>query len=122
MTKRTKSSVAMAIDFFKKHAGYARSPGETIAQAKKKCATDLALAEAYASQAGWTVSWEEDPEPYQTGFEDDVPDEVFIAVLKDEGGKVIGSLGGIGGPISRSYTRIVEAELAMEAYIRLYNK
>jgi hypothetical protein len=104
-----------AIAFFMKHAGYARKPGESVAQAMRHTATRLAKAEQYAIDHGWSVEWQNDPESYQMGdAEDTPPNEVLWAALRDEDGNVLASLGGIGDP-SREYGRVVEAELALEA-------
>jgi len=67
-----------------------------------------------AESLGWTVDWEEDPEEYQSGGEWDQPKEVYVALLRDEEGNVLTSLGGIGDP-DRNFARVTEAELALEA-------
>jgi hypothetical protein len=82
---------------------------------------DLARAERYAQQHGWTVTWEDDPDADwswldQPGFEKerDRPHEVYFAVLRDAKGKVLASLGGIFDP-DEKYMRVVASELALEA-------
>lgn len=90
-----------AIQFFKEH-GSARSEG----------ALHLARAEKYAEDHDWTVEWEDEPNPDMSGMEG--AKEVLSACLKNAQGQVLGCLGGIGDP-SRSYRRVVEAELALEA-------
>jgi hypothetical protein len=94
-----------AIKFFKANAG------GVVGQAAKG-ALNLARAEAYASEHGWRVEWDHEESPDMSGMED--AKEVLVAVLKDEGGEVLGSLGNIGDP-GRNYSRVVEAELALEA-------
>jgi hypothetical protein len=94
-----------AIAFFKENAG--GQVGHAAEGALK-----LARAEKYAEDHGWTVEWEEEPNPDMSGMED--AKEVLSACLKDQSGKVLECLGGIGDP-SRSYRRVVEAELALEA-------
>jgi len=76
---------------------------------------DLARAEQLADEQGWKVEWKYDQDPYELGdAEEAPPSEVLVAVLKDNQGNVLGSLGGIGDP-TRAYQRVVEAELALEA-------
>ena len=109
-----------AVDFFRKHAGYAVRPGESKARAKTRGAQALARAEAEAEARGWTVDWEHDPEEWQGDVER--PFEVLTAVLRDAGGHALASLGGIGMTGNRrtdaDYGRVVEAELADEALDR----
>lgn len=96
-----------AFEFFLEHSGYVHGRRE-------QGALDLARAEAIAEALGWEVEWEPDEEEYQTDLEGDQPDEVLSAILYDDDGVVIGSLGGIGDP-DKNYVRLVEAELASEA-------
>jgi hypothetical protein len=105
-----------AYDFFYRHAGYGYGPGETPEQGRKKGAAALAKAEQEATARGWTVKWEEDPEGWDSIGDIDPDDvrEILSAVLYDEDGKVLESLGGIVNP-DRNYSRVVEAELALEA-------
>lgn len=106
-----------AVDFFRKHAGYAVRPGESKVRAKTRGAQALARAEAEAEARGWTVDWEHDPEPWQGDVER--PFEVLTAVLRDAEGRVLASLGSVGMTGNRKtdadYGRVVEAELADEA-------
>ena len=74
----------------------------------------LAQAEQEIEERGWKVEWDHDDDEYQMGDEEKMPDEVLCAVLKDENGHSLASLGGIGDP-SPGYARMVEAELALEA-------
>ena len=114
-SKKTPS--AKDVDFFRKHAGYAVRSGESKARAKTRAAQALARAEAEAEARGWTVNWEDDPEEWQGN--DERPFEVLVAVLRDENGQVLASLGGVGMTGNRKtdqdYGRVVEAELAAEA-------
>ena len=117
MTRAPKMTptLAKAKAFFYKHGGYSYDPKkESQAQGRKRVALEMARAEAEASSRGWRVVWEGDPEPYETDLEGDEPNEVLGAILRDEHGNVLASLWGIGDP-SRSYGRVVEAELALEA-------
>ncbi len=105
----TKSGVNyQAYRFFFENAGYCvgrRAAG----------ALALARAEKAASERGWSFSWEWDELPYEMGdAETEPPEEVLVCVLKDEHGRTLECLGGIGDP-SKEYVRVVEAELALEA-------
>jgi hypothetical protein len=96
--------------FFQKHAGYVR--GQRAAGALA-----LARAEREADRRGWTTEWDHDPEPdlsFMTPRERKQEHEVLCAVLKDRDGKPLTSLCGI-VDADRTYGRIVEAELALEA-------
>lgn len=91
------------VDFFKKHGGY-----------KVKQATDLAKAEEEALDRGWSFEWENDQDPDLSWASDEERadiKEVLVAILKDENGKVLDSLGGIVDPTNH-YARVVEAEMA----------
>lgn len=112
---RTATSHSKAVAFFYKHAGYSYGPGESPLQGRRRGAIRLAKAEAEAARRGWRVKWEHDQEEYQMGdAETEHPSEVLTAVLYDAEGNVLGSLSGIGDP-SRDYSRVVEADLALEA-------
>lgn len=109
-----------AYDFFKKHAGMVASLDNT------DYAEKLALAEAEAEERGWTVEWEHDIEPDVSWMDEEQTEdyqggrmEMLVALLKDENGTVLASLGGIAmdarGVGRNPYGRVVEAELALEA-------
>jgi len=106
-----------AVDFFRKHAGYAVRPGESKAKAKTRGAQALARAEAEAEARGWAVVWEDDPEEWQGDVER--PFEVLTAELRDADGHSLAFLGGNGMTGNRKtdadYRRVIEAELADEA-------
>ncbi len=97
-----------AYRFFRENAG-------NIVGESAVCAMRLARAERAAQERGWTFDWQWDDEPYELGDgESDTPTEVLGCVLRDESGRVLGSLWGIGDP-SPAYVRVVQAELASEA-------
>ena len=111
---------AQAVAFFRKNAGYSYKTGavkSVKAKARTAHATSLAQAEAEAEARGWTVRWEDDPEEWQGC--DERPFEVLNAVLLDESGQVLESIGSVGMSGNRStdrdYGRVIEAELAEEA-------
>jgi hypothetical protein len=103
--------------FFRDNAGY-------IVGERALGALRLAQAEQYAQVNGWEFEWTNDFDgcigcdcnsescPCSTGeFH-----EVYVAVLRDEDGHVLASLGGICQPESDpAYRRVVNAELALEA-------
>lgn len=113
---RGKKPDQRAVDFFYKHAGYGHGPGETPEQGRKRGAIALAKAEQEAAARGWRVEWSEDPEGWDSLGDIDPDDvrEILQAVLYDEEGNVLGSLGSIVNP-DRNYSRVVEAEIALEA-------
>lgn len=110
MASKIDPKLKRAYEFFKKNAG-------GIVGRAAEGALALARAEAIAASLGWDVDWEIDEEEYDLGDEEEMPGEVYSAMLRDEDGKVIESLGSIGDP-SRDYQRVVEAELALEALTR----
>lgn len=89
-------------------------------------ALHLVRAEAYASDAGWTFTWDDDHDP--VGALGDHAywcadyrarrkcggHEVLCCVLRDREGTPLASLGAIIDP-SAEYSRVIEAELALEA-------
>lgn len=121
-----------AVRFFYEHAGYARSPGETIEAAKWGTATALADAEARASRAGVSFAWEVDPfttsadwiAGRQDGGKYRNPWSTWSVVLRAPDGTVLDSLGGVdfgrdGEPWGDPYRRVCEAEMALEALDQL---
>lgn len=102
-----------AFQFFHREAGYV--VGECAIGAKA-----LADAEAYAADAGWSVEWSPE-ESCNCAYDHNAPgiyccdgSDCWVAVLRNEDGTVLASLGCICEP-SDSYRRVVEAELASEA-------
>ena len=113
--------------FFYDNAGYSYDPKtETEQRGRERGACELAAAETFATEQGWSCDWEPeqenprdvfgDPDPVNGPFYDP-ENEFFVCLLRDENGKVIESLGMIEAP-SREYRRVVEAELASEAMHR----
>lgn len=117
------------VAFFKRYAGFSYDPAtETRMQGKLRCARALATAEAAARAAGCTFDWDCDPEitsadwvekgDASRGYEE--PWQTYACVMRDKGGRVVASLGGVdfgrdGSPRGEPYARVVEAELACEA-------
>ncbi len=98
-----------AIAFFRKNAG-------GVVGREDESARALAHAEQEATARGWYVEWFDDPEGWDSlgDIDPETVKEVLYAVLKDENGEVLASLGSIADP-DRTYGRVVEAELALEA-------
>ena len=118
-----------ATAFFYKHAGWASREGLTAAQnrgVRRANARSLAEAEAEAERRGWKVAWEDDPSGWDSLGDVDPSEvsEVLSAVLKDDDGRALASLGSIafgkGQSVEadRRYGRVIEAELALEALLR----
>ena len=117
--------------FFYEHAGYSYRPGfETPEEGRKRCAHALAMAEITGEAFGWEVRWEVEPDPM---WDDDVEREhtdydQWWAVLEDEDGEHLGSLGCIDlgpsgypdGPGADPYARVIAAELMLEARQETY--
>ena len=115
--------------FFLHHAGYATPPGRAV------CALALARAEHVARDiADASFEWEDDfdqpiedlldPSIFHSEDEfkaycDRYRDDVTGCVLRDANGNVRASLWGIIGADS-AYQRVVEAELALEAFAQEY--
>ena len=112
-----------AIRFFQEHAGYCTPPGKMV------CAKHLAIAERAAELSGAVYEWE-----YEQSFlapedlTDDAkliekwrenPPEVMNCILRDGNGVVRASLGGI-IDADANYRRVIEAELALEAFGQEY--
>lgn len=111
--------------FFYDNAGYSYNPQtETPDQGRLKCAQELARAERYAQDHDWRVAWEHDHyaddsfvEIWDEAERDEWRNqehECLTAVLYNEAGEVLASLGGIFDP-DVDYIREVNAELALEA-------
>lgn len=75
----------------------------------------LAKAEQWAEQQGVTFHWQGDDEPWDPGDTDYTPTEVLGCIARSADGEVLASLWGIADP-DRNYGRVIEAELASEAF------
>ena len=116
--------------FFYIHAGYSYDPAtETPEQGKARDAKQLAKAERRARHAGASFKWMIDSgassadwiADNEDGGKNREPWEVWCCVMYDEQGTIIASLHGIDfgrdkQPWGNPYRRVVEAELAFEAY------
>lgn len=101
--------------FFWKHAGYSVTQGETKAQGKRRCAIALAEAEAYAQDAAWEFDWSDSwdcDHEKEYGY---TPETCESCLLTDADGHILASLSCI-DDVSNEQRRVIEAELAMEAY------
>ena len=107
------------IDFFIQHAGYSYNPAtETPEEGRRRCARDLAEAEAIARLRGWEVRWADDWSiDHETEFDcydKGGPETCETALLVDAQGNVLASLGCV-DDATDEYRRVIEAELADEA-------
>ncbi len=101
--------------FFRDNAGY-------IVGERTLSALRLAQAEQHAQANRWEVEWANDLdgcigcdcESESCACSTGECHEVYVAVLRDEAGHVLASLGSICQP-DRAYMRVVGAELVLEA-------
>lgn len=105
-----------AFEFFRDHGG-------GVVGERALGALHLARAEAYASDQRWRFEWSDDQDADLSWCE--CADgrvkhhhEVLWCCLRDADGKVLESLGGI-VDADRAYGRVIEAELASEAYAKI---
>jgi hypothetical protein len=100
-------------EFFFKHAGY-------IVGERAKGALNLARAEQYAEERGWSFDWTWDDNADSSWMDEKERErdhEALGCILRDENGEVIESLWGIFDP-DENYRRVVQAELASQAMYR----
>lgn len=107
--------------FFHANAGYATPPGKAV------CAMNLARAELEMNRRDWHVEWVDDEDGWNDlradGFKCSCGcgkkiETCECALLRDEQGEVIGSLGAI-WDADDSYRRVIRAELASQAISEL---
>lgn len=122
------ASLSPAEKFFFEWAGGSYTAGASTAQRKRERidqAKAMAAAEAEGEDRGWKVEWDHDQEADISWMDDEQREELergatemLVALLRDENGNVLASLGGVhvnarGG--RDPYGRVVEAELIQEA-------
>lgn len=104
--------------FFWTHAGFSYDPKtQSKAQGKRHCAAVLAEAEAWAQSVGMSFAWEWDECPdlsWMSEAEQAEEHEVVVCIARYRDGSVAASLANI-VDADRTYRRVVEAELALEA-------
>lgn len=103
---------ADAVAFFREHAGFSRLPDESDAEAKERSARELADAEEWMHNAGYTVGWAFDLDDDHTNGH-----PTYVCTLYADDGEIVGSLGGVDLAdvgTAHPYARVVEAELAAE--------
>ncbi len=117
-----KSTQQTAREFFLEHAGWSQKPGESQLQGRRRGARQLATAEAKARNAGLSFEWFIDQHCNSSDFNDTKPYyDLWVCSCRDASGACLTSLCGIdfgrnGQPWSDPYRRVVEAELASEAF------
>ena len=133
---KTKAPPKLTADekFFFDNAGYSYdSKTETAVEGKIRCAKQLALAERAAQLSEVKYDWQYedfpiedalDPSVYDTREEfkaycDKYRDNHLCAIIRSKDGEVLGSLGSIIGA-DANYRRVIEAELALEAFADEY--
>jgi len=111
-----------ATQFYYDNAGYSYNPKtETKEQGRLRCAESLAEAARQATDAGITFAWDIDRDIDSSEWTDEQPAwQTFNCVALDRQGVILASLCGIdfgrdGDPHYNEYSRVVEAELALEA-------
>ena len=108
-------------EFFRQHAGYSYdSKTQTPEQGRDECARRLANAYSAAQEAGCSWEWDIDPDITSSDWcDDDPPWQTWCCIMRDGGGAVVGSLGGVdfgrdADPWGDPYRIVVEAQLATE--------
>lgn len=107
--------------FFYENAGYSYNANvESAEQGKRRCARELAAAETWARDAGYSFRWEVDPFFDSSEWSDDPePWAQWMCTMHGDDGEIVQHLGGVdfgrdGSPWGNAYRRVVEAELAHE--------
>lgn len=114
-----------AAAFFEKHGPSSYySDHESPEQGAARGALQLAQAELYALDHGWTVDWQDDDEgiDHVKSFDgyDHEPETCEQATLYDDEGNVLASLGCV-DDADDDYRRVVAAQLAQEAAPHLHH-
>lgn len=114
---------AEAAAFFYENAGFSYHPAtETEDEGKRRCAQEMADAEREAKERDLRFTWEIDPCTTSADWSDKKPAyEQWICLCSDgQFGETLACCGGIdlgrnGHPDTSDYTRVMQAELALEA-------
>lgn len=107
--------------FFYKHAGFSWNPAtETQEDGRRRCAREMADAEAKGRESGLSFDWSIDHDADSRDYAKGPRYELWQCVCYDAEGKAVAYLGGIdfgrnGSPHCDNYRRVIEAELAQEA-------
>lgn len=111
--------------FFYENAGFSYDPKTETEQAgRMRCARQLAEAEEWALQQGYSYNWNY-CDTTSADFTDDKPAwELWRCEVYDEESELVQSLSAIdfgrdGSPYGQAYAKVVEAELALEQQISL---
>jgi len=114
-----------AVKFFREQAGYSYDPKtQTEEEGREECARELAKAEQWEWDEGYTFDWEEDDIPFECACdnpdcESHEPHTAYVCIMRTPAGASCQSLCGISfgpgvEPWGQAYKRVVEAELASE--------
>lgn len=99
--------------FFYDHAGYGYDPAtETPEQGRKRCARELAAAEAERTERGWWVEWTHDQDSGYGGW---YTATLYHAAPLTGERTALTSCGAVDAGDGDPYRRVVVAELAREA-------
>jgi hypothetical protein len=111
-----------AVRFFEEHAGAAYPVGMRRRDGRRHSARELAIAEYVLEDEhpDAVVEWYVDPDA-RLHYPDEDVDEYFLASLEEPKGEQLAALGAIGDP-DANYRRVIEAELAMEAWTDRVNE
>jgi hypothetical protein len=117
---KLRAEAEAAAAFMFEHAGWSYNPAtETPDEGRMRGAHHLAIAEAWAEARGLYVTWQDDwsvgshRDYYgpDSAYSDGEPESCELAILYDDAGRILASLGCIDGA-TPEYRRVVEAELA----------
>lgn len=101
------------VAFFRELAGYSYDPAvETRSQARDRAARELADAEEWAVNAGYSFGWAVDPDDEHTNGH-----VTYVCVMYADDGEVMASLGGVDladKGTAHPYARVIQAELAAD--------
>lgn len=101
------------VAFFREHAGYSYfADYETSEQGRDRAAHQLADAEEWAVNAGYSFGWAVDPDDEHTNGH-----VTYVCVMYADDGEVMASLGGVDladKGTAHPYARVVQAELAAD--------
>lgn len=124
LSDETRAAHAAAVQFFRDNAGFSYNPKtQTEAQGRKATAIQLAHAESIAAKKGFKFLWSIDRTSDSREFANGSRYDLWACVLVDNIGASIGSLcaidfGRYGSPYTDNHSRVVQAELALEALLK----
>lgn len=104
--------------FFYDHGGWSYDPvNETPEQGRIRCAKVLARAEERLKNGPYFITWDDDPEPWDGDTPYDGPlwiVSLWKVPIDSSQATVLGAVGSVATTLADPYTRVIEAELALE--------